>query len=30
MQKEWLCGDVPTFNEILAVVGDFLARLNAG
>ena len=30
MQQEMFYGDVPTFDEILAVVGDFQARLNAG
>jgi len=30
MQREMFYGDVPTFDEILAVVGDFQARLNAG
>ncbi len=30
MQREMFYGDVPTFDEILSVVGDFQARLNAG
>jgi len=30
MQQEMFYGDVPTFDEILVVVGDFQARLNAG
>ena len=30
MQGEMFYGDVPTFDEILAVVGDFQTRLNAG
>jgi len=30
MRQEMFYGDVPTFDEILAVVGDFQARLNAG
>lgn len=30
MRHEMFYGDVPTFDEILAVVGEFQARLNAG
>ena len=30
MQREMFYGDVPTFEEILMVVGDFQTRLNAG
>ena len=30
MQGEMFYGDVPTFDEILAVVGDFQTKLNAG
>lgn len=30
MQREMFYGDVPTFEEILAVVGEFQARLNVG
>ena len=30
MQGEMFYGDVPTFEEILAVVGDFQTKLNAG
>lgn len=30
MRQEMFYGDVPTFDEILAVVGEFQARLNAG
>ena len=30
MQREMFYGEVPTFEEILAVVGDFQTRLNAG
>ena len=30
MRREMFYGDVPTFDEILSVVGDFQARLNAG
>jgi hypothetical protein len=29
MQREMFYGDVPTFDEILAVVGDFQSRFNA-
>jgi len=30
MRQEMFYGDVPTFEEILTVVGEFQARLNAG
>jgi hypothetical protein len=30
MRQEMFYGDVPTFDEILSVVGEFQARLNAG
>jgi hypothetical protein len=30
MRHEMLYGDVPTFDEILAVIGEFQARLDAG
>ena len=30
MRQEMFYGDVPTFDEILVVVGEFQARLNAG
>lgn len=30
MRQEMFYGDVPTFEEILAVVGEFQAKLNAG
>ncbi len=30
MRQEMFYGDVPTFEEILSVVGEFQARLNAG
>ncbi|HYQ70911.1 MAG TPA: nucleotidyl transferase AbiEii/AbiGii toxin family protein, partial [Gammaproteobacteria bacterium] len=30
MRREMFYGDVPAFEEILAVVGEFQARLNAG
>ena len=30
MRREMFYGDVPTFDEILEVVGDYQTRLNAG
>ena len=30
MRQEMFYGDVPSFEDILAVVGEFQARLNAG